>query len=412
MEFLNVFVNYDRNDINMLLLCLEHLQKHLKVNYKIYVCSTEEYSDIMKEIEELINCKFIFSNSEYNSIQCEHESIQSEYEMHIDYGTMLTKDIIEIIPCYFYNESMDYIVKQNEKVPNNYLYTSVNTQSLNDFIQNPADGYTHFTKKYFACVCGMGKYEEDYLAEWLEWHINLGFDKIYFYDNNDLNNDKQKEICMKYPQVIYIDIRGLTYKHTLRTNKPTMNLQYSVYQHCYENCDSKYLLFIDIDEFLILNTIKSIRDLIRFKKYIHVNRLDYDDNDLVYKDDRLVMERFTRVAEEHVIFNDKYGPVTNIDHIKSIVQTGNNVLFKSPHFCCTDIQCKSPSGKNIINWYSNTDHDYSCVLNHYCTKTVEEAVKKYKRGNPDGNKINSFFEHFFRANKYTIEKENILKEIL
>lgn len=403
MNFLNVFVNYDRNDINTLLLCLEQLQKHLKVNYHTYVCSTEEHSNIMDEIESVANCKFI-----YNQNDIVHDSI---YEMHIDFSTMLTKDITEIFSCYFYINHLDYI-SVNNVINNVYLYNYHNTQSQQEFIMNPIDGYTHFDKFYYACVCGIGKYEENYLAEWLEWHINLGFDRIYFYDNNDLNNDKQKEICMKYPQVIYIDIRGLTYKHTLRTSKPTMSLQFSVYQHCYENCDSKYLMFIDIDEFLILNTIKSIRDLIRFKKYIHVNMLEYDDNDIVYKDDRLVMERFTRVAEEYVICNDQYGPVTNIDHIKSIVQTGNNVLFKNPHFCFTDIQCKSPSGKNIINLYLNKDHDYSCVLNHYCTKTVEEAVRKYKRGNPDGSKINNFFEHFFRVNKYTIEKYEYLQKHL
>lgn len=405
MGFLNVFVNYDRNDINMLLLCLEHLQKHLKVDYKIYVCSTEEHSNIIDEIESVANCKFIFSNSEY-------KSIQSEYEMHIDYGTMLTKDIIEITPCYFYNESMDYIVKQNEKVPNNYLYTSVNTQSLNDFIQNPADGYTHFTNKYFAGVCGMGKYEEDYLVEWIEWHINLGFDVIYFYDNNDFGNNKQKEICERYSKVIYRDVRGLTFNDKLKTSVNTMNLQFSVYQHCYENNDCKYMMFVDIDEYLVLKTIKSIRDLIRFKKYIHCNIIDMDDNDLVYKDNRPLMQRFTRACKEHLVIDNEYERVTNIDHVSSIIQTGNKVLFKNPHFCFTDLQCKTPSGKNIRNWYSNPDHDFSAVFYHFCTKTVEEVVRKYKRGNPDGNKIKNFYEHFFNINNFTQEKYEYLQKHL
>ena len=47
-------------------------------------------------------------------------------------------------------------------------------------------------------LCAIGKFEEDYLQEWIEHHLKIGFDKIYFYDNNPKNNDLQKNICDKY----------------------------------------------------------------------------------------------------------------------------------------------------------------------------------------------------------------------
>lgn len=403
MNFLNVFVNYDRNDINTLLLCLEQLQKHLKVNYHTYICSTEEHSNIMNEIESIANCKFI-----YNQNDIVNDSI---YEMHIDYSTMLTKDITEIFSCYFYINHLDYI-SVNNVINNVYLYNYHNTQSQQEFIMNPIDGYTHFDKFYYAGVCGIGKYEEDYLVEWIEWHINLGFDVIYFYDNNDFGNNKQKEICERYSKVIYRDVRGLTFNDKLKTSVNTMNLQFSVYQHCYENNDCKYMMFVDIDEYLVLKTIKSIRDLIRFKKYIHCNIIDMDDNDLVYKDNRPLMQRFTRACKEHLVIDNEYERVTNIDHVSSIIQTGNKVLFQNPHFCFTDVQCYSPSGNKIKNWYSNCNHDFSAVFYHFCTKTVEEVVRKYKRGNPDGNKIKNFYEHFFNINNFTQEKYEYLQEHL
>ena len=43
------------------------------------------------------------------------------------------------------------------------------------------------------------KGEEDYLDEWINYHLQLGFDKIYLYDNNPKGNTKQKDICDKYP---------------------------------------------------------------------------------------------------------------------------------------------------------------------------------------------------------------------
>lgn len=36
-------------------------------------------------------------------------------------------------------------------------------------------------------VCAMAKNEHRYINEWVEHYINLGVDKIYIYDNDDID---------------------------------------------------------------------------------------------------------------------------------------------------------------------------------------------------------------------------------
>ena len=36
-------------------------------------------------------------------------------------------------------------------------------------------------------ICAIAKNENNYINDWVNWHINIGFDHIYLYDNNDIN---------------------------------------------------------------------------------------------------------------------------------------------------------------------------------------------------------------------------------
>jgi hypothetical protein len=38
-------------------------------------------------------------------------------------------------------------------------------------------------KKYYISACLLAKNENDYINEWLQWHINLGVEHFYIYDN-------------------------------------------------------------------------------------------------------------------------------------------------------------------------------------------------------------------------------------
>ena len=49
--------------------------------------------------------------------------------------------------------------------------------------------------------------EQDYLEDWIEWHLNLGFTKIFIFQ--DIGSQSHKEICDRYPNVVLKPILDL-----------------------------------------------------------------------------------------------------------------------------------------------------------------------------------------------------------
>ena len=66
------------------------------------------------------------------------------------------------------------------------------------------------------------KDEHQFLEEWIEWHLGLGFDVIYLFE--DKGSNSHEEICEKYSNVylsltemntgeLMLLLRRLSYKH-------------------------------------------------------------------------------------------------------------------------------------------------------------------------------------------------------
>ena len=147
-------------------------------------------------------------------------------------------------------------------------------------------------KKNWVCACVIGKNENLYAREFVEYYRLIGFDKIYIFDNNEINKGDFEEILKKYINnkfVEIIDIKGFE------------SIQIPVYNYCYKanknKCD--WIAFLDFDEYIFINESKNINTYLyneRFQKCqsILLNWKIYDDNDLEKYDNRTLLERFTR----------------------------------------------------------------------------------------------------------------------
>ena len=49
-------------------------------------------------------------------------------------------------------------------------------------------------KKKGICACVIGKNENLYIEEFIEYYKSIGFDKIIIFDNNEKNGEKFKNI--------------------------------------------------------------------------------------------------------------------------------------------------------------------------------------------------------------------------
>ncbi len=132
-------------------------------------------------------------------------------------------------------------------------------------------------------LCTMGKWENHYIREWVEYYKNLGISKIFLYDNNDIDGERFEDEISDFIKNNFIEIINYRGKYSDK-----YNLQSKAYVDCYINRvkDYDYLAIFDIDEFLYLNNYTHISDYLsqpKFKDFdcIRFPWLIMDDNDLV-----------------------------------------------------------------------------------------------------------------------------------
>ena len=128
--------------------------------------------------------------------------------------------------------------------------------------------------KYEVSLCLIFKDEGRFLKEWLDYHITIGVDHFYLYDNNSIDD---------YRSVVqpYID-KGIV---TL-IDWPYRQAQVKCYKHCLETyCnETKWIGYIDADEFICLKYALTIKEwLIGYAKFpaIVIDWLQFGTNGLV-----------------------------------------------------------------------------------------------------------------------------------
>ena len=277
------------------------------------------------------------------------------------------------------------------------LFICIYLNVLNFFL------YYKRKKNTKVCICTIGKEENRYIREFIEYYKKLGVDKIFLYDNNDKNNEKFEDIIKDYIHTGFVQIldwRGIERPHFKAIND------------CYLNNNKKYdwLIFYDIDEYIHLSNYKNIKQFLDSKKFnkcnkIYLNWVFHTDNDLIYYENKSLFERFPELERDAIIninFSQK---------VKSIVR-GNisNFLIANnshtSHIITDSIKACNGFGKEINLddefYLPNSDAKYN-YIDHFYTKSVEEFVNKIKRGsavNANNKKFKLFrIIRFFSINK-------------
>ena len=258
-------------------------------------------------------------------------------------------------------------------------------------------------------ICTIIKNENLYLKQWVDFYKDLGVDKIILYDNNDLSGERPEDVLEKDIKTEYVDVinyRGMINKQ----------LQ-SAYTDCYKRYknDFNWIFFSDVDEYLYIENGLSLRQFLGMKRFddceqIGINWMIYGDNNLVYYENKTLIERFGS-QERH--FNPS---------VKSFVRGGlaKEIHVENPHFtlgvenmCGTNGE-KMPVGQH--NW--NTDNFNFAYLRHFFTKTAEEFRNKLERKFSDLN-VNNYRQRnkarikvFFELNELTPEKLFVLREFI
>lgn len=260
-------------------------------------------------------------------------------------------------------------------------------------------------------VCAMARNEHKYINEWVNHYVNLGFDKIYLYDNDELDSPYIGDFIENKKKVEIINIRGMKKEC----------LQHEIYTQFYNSHDFDWCLFCDIDEFLV--GVKNIHYMLEHPMYrrayqIRIKWRLFGDDDMITRDMSIpVIKAFTKEVKSSLCRD--LVTVGNLERqAKSIIRGHlGNVIIDSPHFGSfrrrdNVIPSILPSGKPCWAKVAIKD-DYSretIYLNHYMTKTLSEFVKqKLNRNDAVFNKSLQL-DYFWRINKQTPEKLEWLRE--
>ena len=197
--------------------------------------------------------------------------------------------------CIIKNESFN-LKRLNLSKEFNKLYSTLYFLAKKGKTKRPFYNKNYIIKNYpiiknkGICLCTLGKKENLYASEFIEYYRILGFDKIIIFDNNDLNDENFENILKNYIKskfVEIIDIRGI------------ISVQIPVFNYCYRKFNKLFdwIAFFDFDEYLYINNFKNVNNYIYNKRFekcqsILFNWYFYDDNDLDKYDGRKMNERF------------------------------------------------------------------------------------------------------------------------
>ena len=263
-------------------------------------------------------------------------------------------------------------------------------------------------KNLKVCVCTPAKKENRYIREFIEHYKNYNVDKIFLYDNNDLNGERFEEVINDYIQTGFVDI--VDFRGQKRVLLNMMNDCYKKNYHKYD-----WLIFFEVDEFIYLKDYHNIKEYLnnnRFNKCdkIQLNWLFHTDNNLLYYDNRTLKERFPEI--ELKARGVKKGPG---NAVKSITRGHKpKIEIKDVH--------------NLYNTYKNCDgfgkpakiNGISCeisdfeyyYIDHYNFKSTEEFIDKINKGDVLYYKDNIMdrIRTYFGINKITIEKIEFIEK--
>ena len=260
-------------------------------------------------------------------------------------------------------------------------------------------------------LCTIGRMENLYAVEFVEYYKSIGFDKIFIYDNNFGNEEHFEDVLQPYIDDGFVEI-------TNYRNKMVCQLQ--AYTECYNKHKDEYdwIAFFDFDEFMCVTDGSNVKEYLSDNVFngfntIRLNWMNYGDNGLVKYDNRPVQERFTKPADYDIKMTYSF-PENN--HTKSIIRGGINDFkwrenthtpgMRLKSCDCNGVQCEDSAFKPY-----NYDR---CYIKHYYTKTIDEWLgHKYTRQYADRPhqklNIDELVKRFFIFNEKTDEKIKIVE---
>ena len=242
--------------------------------------------------------------------------------------------------------------------------------------------HDHTLPQYQVSVCAIAKNEGPYFKEWIEWHRKIGVEKFHIYDNG--STDGTKDILRPYIEEGVVEY----------TYFPGFKKQLEAYDDCLKRhrFDTRWIAFIDIDEFIVPIKDKSLPEfLARFEgaSAVEVNWLIFGSGGERKKRPGSMMERFRFHSEPSHILNR---------HVKSIVNPKRVFSMIGCHEVARiSGKAVDSHGNPISKNFRDREPQQDVIrINHYAVRSYEEFKEKQEKGRAAGKTRRISDEYFTR----------------
>ena len=218
-------------------------------------------------------------------------------------------------------------------------------------------------------VCAIVRDEAPYLAEWIEFHRLVGVESFYLYDNG--SQDGTEEVLAPYRAAGVVQLKSW----------PQRPGQLAAYKDCLaeRGAESQWIAFLDADEFLFPTVADDLCSVLaEFEDHpaVAVNWLLFGSSGHRSRPPGLQIEAFTRRAPEGYDVHR---------HVKCIVRPERTMEALSPHHFrfAAGAVAVAETGRPVTGPLAPEISVARLRINHYFTRSLEEAEAKRLRGRAD-----------------------------
>jgi hypothetical protein len=201
--------------------------------------------------------------------------------------------------------------------------------------------------------------DNDYLDEWIDYHLKLGFEHIVIYDHLS-----KIPVQSKWDNVT-----------VYRLDRPSLFEPEFIHNYTLQNHKSFWMAHIDVDEFIVLFENKKINEFMQ--KYESHGALGlpwsfYGSSGHLTKPEGRVTDNYLwRRPDENM-------------WIKSIINTQYCKVINDPHHGEYSRPAVNELEQNIEGAMANSPRAFA-KINHYFTRSLEEYKRKIERGTGNVN---------------------------
>ena len=219
-----------------------------------------------------------------------------------------------------------------------------------------------------AAICAIQRDGLLYVDEWIDYHIALGFETIFIYDNSD-----DFELRGWYSNRFKQNTKLIKIVHWVGSGE-----QLAAYNNCTKEIQQRkshsWIAFIDLDEFIVIKDIQKFPHIMDLLDTIPKEASGLTANWQVF-----TWNNHTKYEPKPLSL--RFDHFRKNKHVKTIARADRIKLFPNPHFAIYYTHKAVDSNGDIVDGPFNERMPLDVLaVNHYTAKSLEEYKLRCKRG--------------------------------